>query len=196
MKKESFGEKAKNFFSKLGKKNLVIIGSFAVVAVALIIGISVYNRSNDKGFDYSQGTGMQDVNSETGKQTEKDDNGNNKNESVDTYFSSVELDRKRTRDEALEVLQSVVDNVSASEEAKTQAIAEIAAIAKTMDTEANIETLIEAKGFEECVAVINNDSANIVVKSDGLQAAQISQINEIVYEQAGISPVNIKIIQR
>ena len=65
-----------------------------------------------------------------------------------------------------------------------------------METEANIETLIEAKGFEECVAVINNDSASIVVKSEGLQAAQISQINEIVYEQAGISPVNVKIIQR
>lgn len=196
MKKESFGEKAKNFFSKLGKKNLLIIGSFAVIAVALIIGIAVYNRAEDKGFDYTQGTGMQDVNSETGKQTENKNDKNDKNESVDTYFSSVELDRKRTRDEALEVLQSVVDNASASEAAKSEAIAEIAAIAKTMDTEANIETLIEAKGFEECVAVINNDSANIVVKSDGLQAAQISQINEIVYEQAGILPVNIKIIQR
>ena len=44
--------------------------------------------------------------------------------------------------------------------------------------------------------MIKDESASIVVKSDGLQAAQISQINEIVYEQAGISPVNIKIIQR
>ena len=65
-----------------------------------------------------------------------------------------------------------------------------------MEAEANIETLIEAKGFEECVAVIKDDSVSIVVKSDGLQAAQISQINEIVYEQSGISPVNVKIIQR
>ena len=193
MKKESFGEKVGNFFSNLGKKNLLIIGSFAVVAIALIIGIAVYNRAEDKGFDYSQGTGMQDVNSETGKETDK---AGDSGESVDTYFSSVELDRKRTRDEALEVLQSVVDNASASEQAKAEAIAEITAIAKTMDTEANIETLIEAKGFEECVAVIKDDSVNIVVKSDGLQTAQISQINEIVYEQAGISPVNIKIIQR
>ncbi|MBO7303541.1 MAG: SpoIIIAH-like family protein, partial [Clostridia bacterium] len=117
-------------------------------------------------------------------------------DSVDTYFSSVELDRKRTRDEALEVLQGVVDNASASEEAKNEALAEISVIAKTMETESNIETIIEAKGFEECVAVIKNDSASIVVKSEGLQAAQISQINEIVYEQAGISPVNVKIIQR
>lgn len=193
MKKESFREKIGSFFSKLGKKNIVIIGSFAVVAVALIIGIAVYNRSDDGGFDYSKGTGMQNVGENSGNDSAQ--NGES-GESVDTYFSSVELDRKRSRDEALEVLQGVVDNVSSSEEAKSEALAEITVIAKTMETEANIETLIEAKGFAECVAVINKDSASIVVRSDGLQAAQISQINEIVYEQAGISPVNIKIIQR
>ena len=190
MKQESFKEKVGNFFSKLGKKNLIIIASFAVVAVALVVGITVFNRSDDKGFDYSQGAGMQDVNGESDKETEP------KKDSVDTYFSSVELDRKRTRDEALEVLQGVVDNASSTEEARASALAEISVIAKTMESEANIETLIEAKGFEECVAVIKDDSASIVVKSDGLQAAQISQINEIVYEQAGISPVNVKIIQR
>ena len=192
MKKESFWEKAGNFFSKLGKKNLVVIGSFAVVALALIIGISVYNRSEDAGFDYSQGTGMQDG----GNENESQDGNKDNEDSVDTYFSSVELDRKRSRDEALEVLQSVVDDVASSEETKNNALAQIAAIAKVIESEANIETLIEAKGFAECVAVIKDDSASIVVKSDGLQAAQISQINEIVYEQAGISPVNVKIIQR
>ncbi len=192
MKKESFWEKTGNFFSKLGKKNLVIIGSFAVVAVALIIGISVYNRSDDPGFDYSQGSGMQDAGADQSGESEKNDS----SDSVDTYFSSVELDRKRSRDEALEVLQGVVDDVASSEETKNNALAQIAAIAKVIECEANIETLIEAKGFAECVAVINDDSASIVVKSDGLQAAQISQINEIVYEQSGISPVNVKIIQR
>ena len=50
--------------------------------------------------------------------------------------------------------------------------------------------------FGERVAVINGDAASIVVKSDGLIASQISQINEIVYEQAGISPVKITIIQK
>ena len=189
MKNETFKEKFDNFVSKMGKKNLVVIASVAVIAVALIVGITVFNQQKDDGFDYSQGAGMQDVNSESDNKKESDD-------SVDTYFSSVELDRKRTRDEALEVLQGVVDNVASSEEAKSEALTEITTIAKIMETEANIETLIEAKGFAECVAVIKDDSASIVVKSDGLQAAQISQINEIVYEQAGIAPANVKIIQR
>jgi hypothetical protein len=44
--------------------------------------------------------------------------------------------------------------------------------------------------------VISEDSASVVVKSGSLQASQIAQINEIVYEQSGILPVNVKIIQR
>ena len=142
MKNETLKEKLGNLISKLGKKNFAVIAAVGVIAVALVIGITVYNRQDDGGFDYSQGAGMQDVNSESDKTTESDG-------SVDTYFSSVELDRKRTRDEALEVLQGVVDDVSSSEEAKNNALAEITTIAKVMEAEANIETLIEAKGFEE-----------------------------------------------
>ena len=189
MKMENAKGKIATFCRKIGKKNMIIACAFVLVAVALVVAVSSLNGAKDGGFDYSQGAGMQDVNSESDNKKESDD-------SVDTYFSSVELDRKRTRDEALEVLQGVVDNVASSEEAKSEALTEITTIAKIMETEANIETLIEAKGFAECVAVIKDDSASIVVKSDGLQAAQISQINEIVYEQAGIAPANVKIIQR
>ena len=188
MKKDTIKEKLGGFFKKLGKKNLIVIAAFAVVAAALIVGVSVFGRS-EEGFDYSQGAGMQDVNSESNKNKETEN-------SVDTYFSSVELDRKRTRDEALEVLQGVVDDDGSTEEARSNALAEITAMAKIMEAEANIETLIEAKGFSDCVAVIKGDSASIVVRSDGLQTAQISQINEIVYEQSGILPVNVKIIQK
>jgi stage III sporulation protein AH len=106
------------------------------------------------------------------------------------------INRQRSRDEAIEVLQSIVDNESATETAKNEALSQINQLASVMEAESNIETLIVAKGFAECVAVISDGGASIVVKCDGLQAAQISQINEIVYEQAGIVPANIKIIER
>ena len=53
-----------------------------------------------------------------------------------------------------------------------------------------------SKGFEECVAVISEGKCNVIVKSDGLQANEISQIKEIVYEQAAINPLDIKIIEK
>lgn len=190
MKMESAKDKFASFCRKVGKKNFVIAVAFVMVAAALIIGISAYNRS-DAGFDYSQGVGAQPGASDTGKDTD-----NVQQNAADTYFSTVQVNRQRSRDEALEVLQSVVDNAASTATAKEEALAEINKMAKVMESESNIETLIVAKGFEECVAVISDQGASIVVKSEGLQPAQISQINEIVYEQAGILPVNIKIIER
>lgn len=189
MKNGTVKEKFTSFCRKIGKRNMIIAASFVVVAVALIVSIAMLGGGDD-GFDYSQGVGLQPSGSETSN------NNGTEQSAADTYFSSVQVDRQRTRDEALEVLQGVVDNQSSTATAKEEALAEINKMAQTMEAESNIETLIVAKGFEECVAVISGESVNIVVKSDGLQAAQISQINEIVYEQSGILPVNIKIIQR
>jgi hypothetical protein len=189
MKMENVKEKFTAFCRKIGKKNMMIAGAFVVVAVALIVAIAVFGGADDKGFDYSQGTGLKPDSTDS---TPTSTDANNS----DNYFSTVQLSRQRNRDEALEVLQSVVDNDAATETAKNEALAEINNLARVMEAEANIETLIVAKGFAECVAVISGESASVVVKSEGLQAAQISQINEIVYEQAGIMPTNIKIIER
>ena len=189
MKIENVKEKITAFCRKVGKKNMVIAGAFVVLVAVLVAALAVFGGSGDKGFDYSQGTGL------TPNSTDKAPASNETNDD-DSYFSSVQLSRQRNRDEALEVLQSVVDNDSATETAKEEALAEINQLARVMEAEANIETLIVAKGFEECVAVISGESASIVVKAEALQTAQISQINEIVYEQAGILPANVKIIER
>jgi stage III sporulation protein AH len=114
----------------------------------------------------------------------------------DTYFASAQVSRQRARDEAMEVLQSVVENEGAVESVKNQALADLSKMAMAIEQEANIETLIMAKGFEKCVAVISGDTARIIVSGTGLTPAQIAQINEIVYEEANISPVNITITEK
>ena len=191
MKMDQFKEKVKGFCSRVGKRNFIIIGAVVLIAAAVAINVAVFSKAKDDGYDYDQSAGMNGSNLNTETQA-PDDTAT----SVDSYFSSVQLSRQRSRDEAIEVLQSVVDNEASTATAKDEALAEIQKLALVMETEANIESLIVAKGFEECVAVINGDSASIVVKSEGLVAAQISQINEIVFDQAGIEPLNIKIIER
>ncbi|MBQ7384588.1 MAG: SpoIIIAH-like family protein [Clostridia bacterium] len=191
MKFENFKEKFKTFCKRVGKRNFIIAGAVMLIAAAVIVNFAVFASSKDKdGFDYDQSAGMNGDIGETSATTPPPST------DADSYFSSVQINRQRTRDEAIEVLQSVVDNQSSTETAKNEALAEINKLATVMETEANIETLIIAKGFEECVAVISGESASIVVSSDGLIPAQISQINEIVYQQAGILPVNITIIER
>lgn len=184
---------AENFASgvkKAGKKNLVICASVLIIAVAVCINWALLsgNTFTDDLPTGSEGSGEQNGGTV--------DAGNNENENVASYFASVQISRQQARDEALEVLQMVIASDSAMENAKTEAIESVNRIADEIAAEANIETLVMAKGFEDCVAVISDGSASVVVKTGGLLPSEIAQIMEIVYEQAQISPENIKIIEK
>ena len=117
-------------------------------------------------------------------------------EDAESYFAMTEVSRQRTRDEALEVLQTIVDNEATSEDDRNTALNAINVIASNIQSEGNIESLVVSKGFEECVAVISEGNATVVVKSDGLLENEITQIQEIVYSEAGILPENLKIIEK
>lgn len=193
-------DSVKRFFQRVGKKNLVIIGAVALIGVAVFANWLIF-RDKDSGYDYSGGDGMvggildntKDPTSGEGT-TEADTSASG---ATDSYFSSIQVSRQRARDEAIEVLQAVIDNVNSTEDVKTDAAAEIAKISLQMQQEANIESILVSKGFERCVAVLNGDSASIVVKCDGrLSTAQLAQINAVVYEQAAIEPINISIVTK
>ena len=174
---------------KIGKRNLAIAGT------ALIIGVAVFlNWIMFSGADKT--TGYDGYDQPTGSITTPNTNPSTQINATDTYFSATQVSRQRARDEAIEVLQAVVDNVDASETAKTEALASIAAIADEIQKESNIESLITAKGFEQCIAVLNGDQATIVVSADTLQPADLAQINTIVYEQTGILPSAITIVNK
>ena len=195
-------ESVKRFFEKIGKRNLVIAGAVTLVIAAVAVNWIVFSGDDKKdGFDYDASAGMNtnygttlstgEVGDTTSKPTGSEP------DSTDSYFSSVEVSRQRARDEALEVLNAVVENDQASEEVKAEALAEIQTIAKEMSQESNIESILMSKGFAQCLAVINGESANIVVRTEEqLNASQLAQINAVVYEQAGIEPVNITIVAK
>ena len=172
---------------KIGKRNIIIACAVLLIGVAVLMNFILFSGTDkNNGYDgYDQPSG--NVSDNAGDDTATD---------VNAYFSATQVSRQRARDEALEVLQAVVENVEATEAMKNEALAEIAVIADEIQKEANIESLITAKGFEACVAVINDDTASIVVKADELLPAQIAQINAIVYEQAGILPSGITIIRK
>ncbi len=180
---------------KMGKKNLVICASVLIIALAVCVNWVLFSGSSPLEPSEDQPTGTQ--NGEQDKTDTSVDNVNDEEENVASYFASVQISRQQARDEALEVLQMVIDSDSALEEAKAEAISNVSRIADEIASEANIETLIRAKGFEECVAVISDGAANIVVKTESaLMQNEVAQIMEIVYEQANIAPANIKITEK
>ncbi len=181
----------KKFVNKIGKRNLIIIGVVLLIGVAVWLNWLIF-ANNDTGYTgYDKNSGM-DTNYGVDTEVNAEDTGSN----LDSYFASTQISRQRARDEALEVLQSVVDNAAADEATRNQALADISKIAKNMEAEANIETLIIAKGFAQCVAVVNGDMATIVIEAENLTPSDIAIINEIVYDQTGIKPLNITITKK
>lgn len=181
----SFVDKVKEFFAKIGRRNLIIIGSVLLVGVAICLNWVLFADTNNDGYDYNNGADI------AGNDLEDDEISE-----VLAYFASTQVSRDRARDEALAVLQNVVDSADADSTEKNQALEDIATMAANIEAEANIEAMVLAKGFEQCVAIVNDGMCTVVVMSEGLLPSQMSQINEIVYEQTGIKPVNIKYIEK
>jgi stage III sporulation protein AH len=170
------------------RRAVVIACAVLLIAAAVVLNLVLFNGKDN--------TVDPNVPSD-GTVNEGEGNGDTTVVEGDGYFSATQVSRQRARDEALEVLNAVVENDQASAEVKAEALAEIQTIAKEMSQESNIESILMSKGFAQCIAVINGDTANIVVQSEGqLQTSQLAQINAVVYEQAGIEPLNITIVAK
>ena len=112
------------------------------------------------------------------------------------YFNQAQLSRQKTRDEALELLKDVLESAKSSEQAKATAVEQAAAIAKNIEQEANIENLMKSKGFENCVAFIQNGECSVVVSCpNGMLESDAITIKDIVSGQTGIPYDKIKIIE-
>ncbi len=184
-------EKTTAIINRIGRKGTVIICAFMLVGFAVILNVILYPGDSDSAkSNLAVDLDQLNVNNTAGE-GEVDDPA-----PVYNYFEAMQLSRQQARDEAMEVLLSVAESTTAVEDMKNEALESIAQIARDIESESNIETLILSKGFAQCIAVVNGDTASIIVKSDGLLPSEIAQISEIVYEEAGILPTNLKIIEK
>ncbi|MBQ7499951.1 MAG: SpoIIIAH-like family protein [Clostridia bacterium] len=189
------GAKAKGSLKKIGgvlKKNLFIICSVLLIGGAVYLNWAFF--SDPEANNVTATASKNDVTEEKAEKKKEDDS--SKVSAADEYFTAAAVNRQRARDESMQVLQNIIDNENTEKTARNEAYDEIAVIAAEIEAESNIESLVVSKGFEDCVAVINGDKANIIVKSSGLLENEITQIQEIVYDQAGILPSNTKIIEK
>lgn len=113
------------------------------------------------------------------------------------YFSSSRINRQTARDKTLENLQKIIDDEKQPKEAKQEASEKIAKISSYISIENKIETLVTAKGVDNCIAVISDDGqrVDVIVDVKELSDTTILQIKEIAMQQLGISFENISIIQ-
>lgn len=193
----------KRFF---GKKQ-VLLATLAV-ALGLAVYLNYYFAQQDLTLQQSTGgtstvtttkvTGgnlgdSQYVSGSTTIPEEDDENVTTVNGTELPYFKEARVSREKAREEALEMLQELANDVKSSQAVIDDATAKIVAVAQAVEQENKIESLVKAKGFADCVAYIEGTNCNIVVQADGLTAAQTLQITEVITAQSVVKSENIKI---
>lgn len=115
----------------------------------------------------------------------------------DDYFAKARLTRQQSRDEALSLLQSASTAEGASQATIDSAMSAISAMASDSMTETQIENLLLAKDFSECVVYITDEGITVAVPApaDGLSTAQVATITDTIVKETDYTAPQIKVIE-
>ena len=123
-------------------------------------------------------------------------------EEVDTtasdYFAAVRLSRQQARDNAVNLLQEAMSYEDVETGSKdVESAMELEQIIQTALSEAQIESLIIAKGYADCVAYMSGEGISVAVASPegGLQQADVAVIADIVMTQSDYSLEDIRVVE-
>lgn len=117
--------------------------------------------------------------------------------STDDYFAKARLTRQQSRDEALSLLKSASAAEDASQETIDSAMRAISAMASDSMTETQIENLLLAKDFSECVVYITEEGITVAVPApaEGLSTAQVATITDVIVSETDYTAPQIKVIE-
>ena len=177
-----------------------LIGKRQIVLAALILTLSAaiflnWQYSDEGNNTLSALSGQSGKNLGDAKLVNAPATNNTTAPAPDGFFEKSRTDRSKARAEAVAQLKEIANDVKSDAKTKNDALAKMQALIGNSEKENSIETLIKAKKFADCVAIINDDKINIIVKTETLNSSQVLQIQDIVTDQIKISSENIKIIE-
>ncbi len=186
------------------KRNAVVLAIVLFVGVAVYLNWSYNNQSaatdgkpaasSEPGKTLGQTTLVNGTDGDTAAEGD----GTQTDATAQTgYFAAARLNRQQARDSALELLQKAAADKSAAQSAVDEANAAIQTMAAYTMSEAQMENLVIAKGYGECVCFLDEDRVSVVVSAtaEGLGEADIAKILEIVMEETGLTAEQITITE-
>lgn len=171
---------------KLWKRNAVVAAVLVFVCAAIFFNARYADEVEESGKVLGQSTLVSTAEGQAEEVSAPSD-----------YFATARLTRQKARDSALSLLQESQGNDSIDEQTLSEAAQSIQTLANYTLAEAQIENMITAKGYEDCVVFLSDDSVSVVVSSpdDGLQTEDVARITDIVKEETGFTAASIKIME-
>ena len=173
------------------KKNLMAAAVLLVVCVGIYMNW-MYSSAETAG-DLTDMLDAEKVLAEGGILLEGDEVAVN-GDTVTDYFAAVRLSRQQARDSAVSLLQEAM---SYSNGEDTDSEKQLEQIVQTALCEAQIESLVIAKGYTDCVAYMTETGISVAVAAPegGIQQDDVAVIADIVITQAGFTLEQIRVVE-
>lgn len=179
---------------KIWKRNAIV----ATVLVLICAGVYLnWNASQQSVMDLTDTLDAELLSDETAQTL----NGDVVTVSADDiatadYFAQIRLSRQESRDSAVELLQETIAYEDGSDSAAT-AVASLDDLVGDALAESQIESLVIAKGYEDCVAYMGDEAISIAVsaQAEGLLETDVALISDIVTTQTDYDLSEIRIIE-
>ena len=169
-----------------------------VLAVLVLVGASVY-------LNWKYAGNVAETDKILGQATLVNENGEGVTVADDAaaavsendYFATARLSRKQARDSAISMLQEAEADENAAEEVCNEASQTLQVLAGYTVAESQIENLVTAKGYADCVVFMGTDSCSVVVAAgeNGLDATDVARIKDIVVNETQYTAGQIKIME-
>lgn len=108
------------------------------------------------------------------------------------FFTEYRLERDKIRSERSDLLREIIKNAK-TEEDRHQAQETIIKMTLEKQREAEMENLIKAKGFNDALVFVRDNSVSAVVKTTALTKEEVVQVAEVISRVAGVKPEDITV---
>ena len=184
------------------KRNIVIITVLLFVCAAVYLNWS-YNKEwgeADEAMVAAEDAAMAAANAEYAASLEDElTSGTSEGDdiAVSDYFAQARLTRQQSRDEALSLLETAASAETASQEVIDSAMDEISVMAAWSMQESQIENLLIAKDFADCVVFISDDGVTVAVPApaEGLSQATVARITETITSETDYTASQLQVIE-
>lgn len=114
---------------------------------------------------------------------------------VAAYFSEARISRQQSRDEAVATIENLYVAAENDAEQVTALAQKASEIAANMELETKIESMIKAKGFDECIVYISGEYADVMIQTEGLLPTEAAVIKEAIIQETSVPVENISIVE-
>ncbi len=185
----------------IGKKQLILAGLTVLLGVAVYVNylysspkVETENTETAKTSETAETANYgdvtfvsSDVSGDTAVEVSATDS--------DAYFAQARLDKRQSRDEAVEMLQSFYFGGDSTDDELAVIAQNVVEVGNYIETETKVENLLKAQGFAEALCYLSDGSANVIVKTQGLDTAQAAQIKSTLLGEIAVPVENITIVE-